>query len=202
MPNPLRDPEWPGATSQCLACGYSLRGLGSSCHCPECGFTVDDRTLLLQGVLNRGVSATPLRVGLWAIVFALGIGLLYFWMLILLFLGWVLVVVLFFVWLGLLLMLIFSSKRERAGRFTFVFTLGGFQPVVGVDDEQPEGEPTPWEQVRRVELIRVSPVWRTLIISGAGRKLLHAGVRCPDADAERVFQALEAYRVREVGDAC
>lgn len=197
---PMSEPHWPGEVRQCLSCGYSLRGLGTTCRCPECGFVVDDRTLILHGVLNRGVSASPLRAGLWAVVFALGIALGYTWTLLILAIGWLYMVVLFFCWLGLLAVLIATSRRERAGRFALVFTVGGFLPVVDLDDERPEGEPIGWDRVGAIQLDRVSPVWRKLRIYGEGRTLLNAGVRCPDDLAERVFRTLETYRLERGAD--
>lgn len=195
----MRDPDWPAMLAACPSCAYNLNGLTPPINCPECGFAVDDKSLILHGVVKIDSSQSSIRRALWILVIVFGVILLYGWVG-LIFMGWYGLIV-FLLWLGGFITLIATSKRDRSGRSAIVFTAGGFIAVADLNDSRQEGQAITWKQVSGLRLDRVSPVWYRLQIWSPSAKLLDAGVRCPDEDAKLVYDTLEAYRTGQSSSA-
>lgn len=176
----------------CPGCSYNLTGLMPPVTCPECGFAIDEKTLVLYGVVKADASQSPLRRFLWAVVLTTGGILGYTWFF-LIFLGWF-GLVFFLAWLASLIVMLRTSKRTRAGKNAIVFGAGGFIVVADLSDPEHEGEAVPWKRVLRVKFDRVSAVWYRLRLEASDRKLLEAGVRCTDEHAGLVYETLQAFR--------
>lgn len=182
----------------CPGCGYNLTGLLPPVGCPECGFTVDDKTMVLYGVLKTDATQSPIRKVLWGIIIVVGVIILYAWFVLVL-LGWF-GLVLLLAWLAGFIAMITTSKRDRSGKMALVFTAGGFVPLAELHDPRHESQPMTWDRVGGIKLNRISPVWYRLEMWSATQKLLDAGIRCPDAHAKLVYDTLEAYRTGKSAD--
>ncbi len=171
----------------CPRCGYSLEGLPTTHSCPECGFEYDDQTFVLTGI-SRGTSSLGTgRKWLWVIVGLVG------------YTGSNLFVLLLIpgsqqwavlagaaLWIGLVAYLVSSSKRERQGIETFLFTAGGFGYVADMTGQtSTDARLFTWHEADTVLVDRKSSQWYRVRI-GQGdaplrhlhRTLLDVGIRC------------------------
>ncbi|MGH7132473.1 MAG: hypothetical protein ACREJO_11060 [Phycisphaerales bacterium] len=94
---------------------------------------------------------------------------------------------------GMAVFLVATGKRERAGIERFVFTPSGVARLPmkpPADGTLLDTQFTPWVGQVRMDVKRISPFWRRIRVTGeSGGSLVTlfvAGVRCTDADAERV----------------
>lgn len=190
----MPDPEWIETLPSCPGCGYNLTGLVLPGTCSECGFGVDDKTMVLSGVVKADATQPIARRVLWIAVFTLGFILLYAWPA-LIFLRWVgLGVVL--LWLGTFIWLLATSKRSRSGRMKILFAANGFFVIENLHSTQHEGQAISWNHVARMQFDRVSPVWYKVQLWSANNKLLEAGVRCPDEMASLVQDTIR-WRLKQ-----
>jgi len=190
----------------CPQCNYSLQGLDAAGRCPECGFTYDEHTFILSGI-SRGMSTkSPLRrlgwvfiaIGAWlgpqAIFFLLGAtrGNLQMSGIIMGLAG--------FVWLGLLIIMLMTGKRERKGIEQFLFAAGGFGPCAADDPSTPlESTLTSWDKINSVEIQKIGDMWKRLRMGRTNHPprghldqvFLDAGISASDGTAEYVRQLLE-----------
>lgn len=153
-------------------------------NCSECGFAVDDKTMILSGVVKTDATQPTARRVLWALVFIFGVVLLYAWPAIFI-IPWI-ALGLLALWLGTLIGLLATSKRSRSGRMKVVVASGGFFVMENLNSPQHEGQAVSWDAVARMQFDRVSPVWYKLQLWSATNKLLEAGVRCTDESAPLV----------------
>lgn len=188
MATHLPDPEWIQTLPGCPGCGYNLNGLNTPITCPECGFQVDDKTMVLSGVVKTDATQSPYRRALWIVIFVLGILMLYGWPFLIL-IGWS-GLILFLLWLGTLIALLATSKRSRAGKMKIIVASSGFLVVADLHQDQHEGTPVHWDRVRSVRWEKVSPVWYRLRMWSDKGKLLEAGVRCPEELASLVYDTI------------
>lgn len=188
----------------CLACGYSLDGLGVPGVCPECGTAFERQSLVLHGVPQR-ISGSPARRAMWIaftiVAFLHAQTLMYqiVWF-------WPMAVTISAGLLGGLVYLVSSSPRERRGVERFIFTPAGvarasLAPLKG--DRKLAVEFCPYAGATAIELQRVSAVWYRLRIGlpaqgsrPGGRvqpSVFDAGVRCTDAMSEPVRRVIQGY---------
>ncbi len=107
-------------------------------------------------------------------------------------------------WLGIVIYLLLTGKRERRGTEQFLFAAGGFGSCTGLDPtDTVEASLTSWNRVNAVRLDRKGPQWHRLRIGYADhpagplrRVVLDAGVRC-DADAARQIRNVLLERIAQ-----
>jgi len=175
----LPDPEWIQTLPSCPGCGYNLTGLIVPGQCPECGFAVDDKTMVLSGVVKADATQSAGRRVLWVLVFTAAFLMAY---------GWPFFILMrwfgcgfFLLWLGTLIGLLATSKRSRAGKMKVIIATGGFYVIDDLHSPQHEGRAVSWDHVARMQFDRISPVWyKVQLWSANNNKLLEAGVRCTD----------------------
>ncbi len=108
-------------------------------------------------------------------------------------------------WLGIVVYLLLTGKRERRGMEQFLFAAGGFGSCTGLDPtDTVETNLTSWNEVNAVRLDRKGSQWHRLRIGDADRPagalrrvVLDAGVRC-DADAARQIRNVLLERIAQV----
>ena len=190
----LPDPEWIETLPSCPGCGYNLNGLNLPGRCPECGFEVDDKTMVLAGVVKADATQPVWRRVLWIIVFTFSVLLVYGWPA-LFFLRWF-GLGLVLLWVATIIGLLATSKRSRSGKMKIIFATGGFYVVDDLHNAQHDGQAIPWGQVARMKFDRVSPVWYKVQLWSMNSKLLEAGVRCPDELASLVEDTIK-WRLKQ-----
>lgn len=145
--------------------------------------------MVLSGVVKADATQPIARRVLWVLVFVIGGVMLYGWPLLIM-LRWVGLAV-FVLWLGTFIVLLTTSKRSRAGRMKIIFAKGGCFVLEDLHSTQHEGRPIGWNQVARMQVQRVSPVWYKVQLWSRGSKLLEAGVRCTDELAPLVEDTIK-----------
>lgn len=197
----LPDPQWSQSANICIACGYSLQGLSATGQCPECGAGYEDFQLVLYGV-PRSPHAPGPRRALWAVLmvacvvhfYTIGAQIIFRPMLALM-ISVVLVT-------GVIAMLV-TGPRERRGTERFIVTKGGIARVAMKFDPAARRLDTifvRWGMADTVNIQRISSFWKRLRIGNLGEGprarmrdvIFDAGFRCPDADAQRVHDAIHA----------
>ena len=180
--------------STCPKCGYRLEGLPAAYRCPECGYAYDEQTFVLTGITRGMRSVTLGRTVLWILVavsalfgpqcavFAafsgnnhvraalVGMGA---------------------AWLGLVVYLFVSGKKERKGMEKFLFSAGGYgQCASFVDATEDVIQLTPWTGGLGIVLNRNSARWQRLRIGllthrrgHLGKVVFDAVVQCDEAQA-------------------
>lgn len=178
-------------------------GLTPPLTCPECGFEVDGKTLVLHGVVRTDKSVSKMRRVLWGLTFTGIIAwslALQVWTNVIQFnqgyiLGFGLFMLVFLLsCIAAVVALVMTSKRDGAGSVAIVFTSGGFMTIANLDTAQFEGEIVKWDRVKGIQLKRVSRFWYKIKIWDRGETLLDGGVRCTDELAPRVHDTLHAFR--------
>lgn len=194
MAAPLPDPAWGQAQAACLGCSYPLEGMGDSGVCPECGtpFFAPGDSLVLCGVARRQETVSWRRYAWGAILVG---AFVYFQGIIFLIMRAPVVAGILFLAIvaSVVGMLVTGSGKQR-GIERFTFTPGGWSRRDLRDGQRPEY--SAWPEGVAVDIRRVSSVWHRLRLtardgSRRGRRLLDAGVRCPEGDRDWVAHALE-----------
>ncbi len=197
MPRTLPDPAWapPGF---CVRCGYLLTGLTAPGRCPECGAPFLEQQLVLYGVPRTGTSRG--RRATWALLIVAAAIFSQTWVVLLMH-SWMLGAAIGITIIAGLIALVLTSRRERGGAERLVFSpLGVVRlPLQNPDEhERFDSAVVSLRGVSLVELRRISPMWYRLrlgTIWPGGERLivLDAGIRCPDALAAEVRQAIEGH---------
>ncbi len=180
--------------STCPKCGYRLEGLPAAYRCPECGYAYDEQTFVLTGIMRGMKNLTPGRTALWILVAVGG------------FLGPSCVSVAAFsgrsgvaavmmglgaAWLGTVVYLLVSGKKERKGMAKFLFSAGGYGQCLSFADAAEDViQLTPWTAGLGVVLNRNSARWQRLRIGSLTHRRGHLGkvvfdavVQCDEAQA-------------------
>jgi hypothetical protein len=208
-------PDIPGRIhlEECPKCEYSLKGLPASHRCPECGFEYDDRTFVLMGIARGTTGMSTSRKVLWGIAAAVPMVGPQVAAVVLVSAGaWgALLLPLGVLWVGLVVYLFLTGRRERRGAEKFVFVAGGFGYCA---DLTPTGvthaRMMSWDTVDTVVVDRKGSNWHRIRI-GSGRGLggrlrrvrFDVGVRCDVLTAAWIREVL-AQRIdaaRQTGQA-
>lgn len=157
---------------------------------------------MLAGVPRRA-SVSRSRAALWCLLVAAWFFGLQLFPLLIHFGGeWLLLGLLALV--GATLAMVLTGKRERRGVERFLIDSSGVTRLglhAGKPGSTPDPVFIPWGEADSVDFQKVSPVWRRLRIgtrADGGRLtavVFDAGVRCPEAIAEKVAAAI-ATRIR------
>jgi len=197
MADHLPDPLWTALPQRCLSCNYLLTGLSSPGRCPECGFQWGEQTLILNGVANSSTGTPLWRKVSMAVSGLCAVGMSMFWP-VLFFLPPMVGTFLVVVCIGVLIYLIASGKRQRRGVEQFIFVDKQFAQCAVADCDEADNLLYDWQQINRVELKRISPVWYRLRLGWIheshrymSRVVLSIGFRCPDELAESVKDYLQ-----------
>jgi hypothetical protein len=198
---PLPDPQWSQSASVCIACGYSLQGLPTRGQCPECGAGYEDFQLVLYGV-PRATHRPGLRRVIWAALITLCVIHLYTLIIQIVFRPMLALMTSVILGGGVVAMLV-TGPRERRVTERFIVTKGGIARVAMKFDPAARRLDTifvVWGNADAVDVQRLSLFWKRLRVGNqvegrAGRMrdvIFDAGFRCPDADTERVRDAIHA----------
>ncbi len=181
----------------CVRCGYDMRHAAAPQPCPECGALFDPQALMLAGVPRRTTTVSPLRRMAWIGVIGAGIAIFHLWFLFVVVIGLIGTGISVVVVIGALVVLLITGPRDRGSAERFAFTPDGVVrlPLAARKAHSAyAGDFVPFALADTVYFERLSPFWRRLRI---GRRVLRsrrlrpvvfdAGVRCTDADADRVL---------------
>ncbi len=183
----------------CPRCDYLLTGLPAIHRCPECGLEYDDRTFVLTGISRGTSNMSAGRKVAWLFVC---LGAFVFPDLLLVAFATItttiLTILLAVTWLGFIVYLIFTSRRERRGIENFIFTAGGFGYCADLKPGIPgDSRMIPWLAVDKVIIDRKGPNWHRIRMGmgdGRGRRLsqvcFDVGVRCDEETAEWIDKIL------------
>lgn len=196
---PLPDPQWSQSASICIACGYSLEGLPRVGQCPECGSGYEDFQLVLFGVPRSSHASGPRRI-FWAVLITLCVTHLYTLSIQVTYRPWI-ALVFSLVLVACVIALLVTGPRERRGTERFIVAKGGIARVAMKFDPASRRLDTifvPWGTADTVNIERISTFWKRLTIGNLASGLhgpmrnaiFDAGFRCPDADVERVREAI------------
>ncbi len=185
----------------CPKCGYRLEGLPAAYRCPECGYAYDEQTFVLTGITRGMKNLTVGRTVLWILVAVCAL------------FGPSCVSVFAFsghpqvaavmmgmgaAWLGLVVYLLVTGKKEKKGMERFLFSAGGYgQCTSFVDAAEDVIQLTPWTGGLAVRLKRNSARWHRLRIGLPADRGEHltavvfdAVVQCDPAQASWIAQML------------
>ena len=201
QPTPA-DPMFHPVPAVCFACGYPLVGLASPGQCPECGESFSGGQVVLEGIPWYGTGGSPLhrlaRIVLFADLLLFvsffcisGLGLLLF------------DTALLTLMLGVLLaaIILLAATRTRPGELSLIVITDRGVACIGDRLLQIEKRRAvtlvPTGAACTVRLKHLDEHWKRLVIRRAVKGSIfkdyfEARVRCPDAQAEVVEEAIRA----------